>query len=136
MFRQVKSALFWYYLYKFRKKVLIIAFLLIIAIFANAIYSDIVQYLTLKQKLQYLETALLIKWIIIVFNILFSIYLILTFFKSNEEEKEKKKEKKEKINDIMPEKQTSKSRNLKFTEREEKFLKKELKSKGDLLVER
>lgn len=81
MFKQVKSAVFWYYLYKFRRKVLLISFLLIVVIFANAIYSDIVQYLTLKEKLEYLEIAILFKWFIIIFNILFSIYLILTLFK-------------------------------------------------------
>ena len=41
MFKQVKSAFFWYYLYKFRRRVILIVFLLITALFANAIYSDI-----------------------------------------------------------------------------------------------
>ncbi len=137
MFRQVKSALFWYYLYKFRKKVLIIAFLLILALFANAIYGDIVQYLTLKQKLEYLEIALMSKWVIIIFNLLFSLYLLLTLFKS--EEKEKKeivKEEKKENKTIESNEKSDKNTTSKFTKREEKFLKKELKSRSDLLVER
>lgn len=89
MFKQVKSAVFWYYLYKFRRKVLLISFLLIVVIFANAIYSDVVQYLTLKEKLEYLEIAILFKWFIIIFNILFSIYLILTLFKKENKEEKK-----------------------------------------------
>lgn len=136
MFRQVKSALFWYYLYKFRKKVLLIAFLLLTAIFANAIYADIVEYLKLKEKLQFLEMALMGKWIIIIFNIVFSIYIFLTLFKSEKIQENTRKESKKVINnDIILNKKNNESVS-KFTKREEKFLKKELKSKADLLVER
>lgn len=98
MFKQVKSALFWYYLFKFRKRVILIALLLIVALFANAIYSDVVQYLTLKEKLEFLEAVLIAKWVIIIFNIVFSIYLILTMFKK-EEEKPSKDEKEERTKD-------------------------------------
>lgn len=134
MFKQVKSALFWYYLYKFRRRVILIALLLIIALFANAIYSDVVQYLTLKQKLEFLEIALIFKWIIIVFNIVFSIYLILTMFKKDEEKiekKEPKKNKKEKIQEPIIVKEE------KFTQREKEFLnKKKLRSEADILLQK
>ncbi len=135
MFKQVKSALFWYYLYKFRKRVILISFLLIIALFANAIYDDIIQYLTLKEKLEYLEIAILIKWSIIIFNILFSISLILTLFKSSETKKvEKEVIKKNKNNDII---KNDGNNSSKLTKREESFLKKDLlKNKADTLVER
>lgn len=132
MFRQVKSALFWYYLYKFRKKVVLIAFFLLTAVFANAIYADIVEYLTLKEKLEYLELALGLKWVIIIFNLVFSIYIILTLFKIDKNEEESKKIKN---NDIISDKKKNEPTS-KFTKREEEFLKKELKSKADLLVER
>ena len=131
MFKQVKSAVFWYYLYKFRKRVTFIVLLLIVALFANVIYSDIVEYLKLKDKLQYLEIALISKWVIIIFNIVFSIYLLLTMFKS-EEKIEEKKVKKEKI--VEP---IKKEKAEKFTAREKEFLyKKKLRSKADLLVEK
>ena len=134
MFKQVKSALFWYYLYKFRRRVILIALLLIIALFANAIYSDVVQYLTLKEKLEFLEIALIFKWIIIVFNIVFSIYLILTMFKKEEEKTEKKepkKNKKEKIQEPIIVKEE------KFTQREKEFLnKKKLRSEADILLQK
>jgi len=134
MFRQVKSAIFWYYLYKFRKRVMIISALLVIALFANSIYTDMVEYLTLKQKLEYLELALIIKWLIIFSNILFSIYLILTLFKrkdiDNPQLKKQKEKKEKKENNIIKDK-------TKFTKREEEFLyKKELKSKADSLLDR
>ncbi|MDY3205216.1 MAG: hypothetical protein RBR70_09115 [Arcobacter sp.] len=128
MFRQVKSAVFWYYLFKFRKRVTFVALLLIIALFANIIYGDVVEYLKLKDKLQYLEIALISKWVIIIFNLVFSIYLLLTMFK-NEEKIEEKKVKKEKVCQAIKEE--------KFTEREKEFLyKKKIRSKADLLVEK
>ncbi|KLE04501.1 hypothetical protein [Aliarcobacter butzleri] len=127
MFKQVKSAVFWYYLYKFRKRVTLIILLLIIALFANVIYADIVEYLKLKEKLEYLEIALLSKWLIIIFNIGISIYLILTLFKK-EETGSSKKEK-------IVEKETIKKE--KFTQREKEFLnKKNIRSKADILLDK
>jgi hypothetical protein len=133
MFKQVKSALFWYYLFKFRRRVILIVLLLIIALFANAIYSDVVEYLTLKKKLEFLEIVLLSKWIIIIFNIVFSIYLFLTMFKKEEEPLVKK----EKNLDIKESTKKENTSSEKFTDREKQFLyKKKLKNKADLLVDK
>lgn len=130
MFKQVKSALFWYYLYKFRKRVLLISLLLIVALFANAIYSDIIEYLKLKNRLEFLELALFVKWFIILFNLVFSIYLILTLFKKQENQKEEIKKKTTKKNESKKQKET-------LSEREKSFLKrKKLKSKADYLLEK
>ena len=127
MFKQVKSAVFWYYLYKFRKRVTLIILLLIIVLFANVIYADVVEYLKLKEKLEYLEIVLLSKWLIIIFNIGISIYLILTLFKK-EETVNSKKEK-------IVEKETIKKE--KFTQREKEFLnKKNIRSKADILLDK
>lgn len=139
MFKQVKSALFWYYLYKFRKRVILIFLLLIVALFANAIYGDLIEYLKLKKLLQYLELALISKWVIILFNLTFSIYLILTMFKKEDEviskQEEKKTKKEKKTNPIIKEKEVQKEE--KFTDREKQFLhKKKIRSKADLLVDK
>ena len=139
MFKQVKSALFWYYLYKFRKRVILIFLLLIVALFANAIYGDLIEYLKLKKLLQYLELALISKWVIILFNLTFSIYLILTMFKKEDEviskQEEKKTKKEKKIKPIIKEKEVQKEE--KFTDREKQFLhKKKIRSKADLLVDK
>ncbi len=126
MFKQVKSALFWYYLYKFRRRVSLVALLLIIALFANAIYTDVVQYLQLKEKLEFLEVVLIAKWIIVIFNIVFSIYLILTMFKKVDEKPSKKETKK----------RTEIKKEEKFSNREKEFLtKKKLRTKADILLE-
>lgn len=133
MFKQVKSALFWYYLIKFRRRIILIVLLLIIALFANAIYSDVVEYLTLKEKLEFLEIVLLSKWFIIIFNIVFSIYLLLTMFKNEEEKEVLKKKKKNPIDETIK----SESSNEKFSHREKQFLyKKKLKNQADILVDK
>jgi hypothetical protein len=126
MFKQVKSALFWYYLFKFRRRVISIVLLLVIAFFANAIYGDVVEYLKLKDKLDFLEIALISKWVIIIFNIVFSIYLVLTVFKKDEKEQKIVEIKKE----IIPKEE-------KFTPREKEFLyKKKLQTKADFLLKK
>ena len=129
MFKQVKSAVFWYYLYKFRKRVALIFLLLIVALFSNAIYSDVIEYLKLKEKLEYLEIALISKWVVIIASLVTSIYLILTMFKKEEIEEEKKIKKSEPLK--------KESKEEKFTQREKEFLyKKNLQSKADLLVKK
>ena len=96
MFKQMKSALFWYYLYKFRKRAIFIFFLLLVALFSGFIYGDVVEYLKLTQNIEYLKYVLVLKWFIIIFNSLLSIYLILTLFK-NSEIQEKSSVKKDKV---------------------------------------
>ncbi|PHR73909.1 MAG: hypothetical protein COA66_02305 [Arcobacter sp.] len=124
MFKQVKSAVFWYYLYKFRKRVLLIVLLLSITLFSNAIYADIVEYLQISKQLEYLKVLLIGKWLIILFNIVFSAYLVLTLFKNKEKDN---KDKKEKQNNKKEE----------FSKREKEFLyKKNLRNKADILLDK
>ena len=121
MFKQLKSALFWYYLYKFRRRFLLIFSLLLIALISNFIYSDIVEILKIKEKTQYLEIALLIKWFIILFSIILSFYLILTLFKKDQEDSK---------NDLE-----NSIKDDKFTNKEKEFLhKKTLRTKADFLI--
>jgi len=128
MFKQLKSALFWYYLIKFRKRITLIILLLVIALFSNAIYSDVIEYLTLKEKLEYFEIVLISKWFIIIFNIVLSVYLFLTIFKK-EETDIKVKTKKET-------KKTKKDED-KFSKREQEFLyKKKIRNKADVLLDK
>ena len=123
MFKQVKSALFWYYLYKFRKRAIFIFFLLLVALFSGFIYGDVVEYLKLTQNIEYLKYVLILKWFIIIFNSLLSIYLILTLFK-NSENQEKCSVKKDKV-------ETKNS----FTQRETELLhKKKLINKSENII--
>ena len=123
MFKQVKSALFWYYLYKFRKRAIFIFFLLLVALFSGFIYGDVVEYLKLTQNIEYLKYVLALKWFIIIFNSLLSIYLILKLFK-NSEIQEKSSVKKDKVE----------SKNS-FTQRETELLhKKKLINKAENII--
>ena len=127
MFKQVKSALFWYYLYKFRKRVLLIVLLLSITLFSNAIYGDIIEYLQISKQLEYLKVLLIVKWCIILFNIVFSVYLVLTLFKNKEKDNKDSKDKKDKQNNKKEE----------FSKREKEFLyKKNLRNKADILLDK
>ena len=104
--------------------------LLIIALFANAIHADVIEYLKLKNRLDFLEIVLISKWVIIIFNIVFSVYLLLTMFNKQEEEKTKVKE--SKTSNKKEEKNEEK-----FTAREKEFLnKKKIRTAADLLVEK
>ncbi|MCT7470816.1 hypothetical protein N5T90_08020 [Aliarcobacter cryaerophilus] len=123
MFKQMKSALFWYYLYKFRKRAIFIFFLLLVALFSGFIYGDVVEYLKLTQNIEYLKYVLVLKWFIIIFNSLLSIYLILTLFR-NSENQEKSSVKKDKV-------ETKNS----FTQRETELLhKKKLINKAENII--
>ena len=119
----MKSALFWHYLYKFRKRAIFIFFLLLVALFSGFIYGDVVEYLKLTQNIEYLKYVLALKWFIIIFNSLLSIYLILTLFK-NSEIQEKSSVKKDKV-------ETKNS----FTQRETELLhKKKLINKAENII--
>jgi len=141
MFKQAKSAFIWYHLYKFRRTIVLVVLLLSVVFFSQWIYSDVVEYLTLRKKLEYLDILLPIKWAIIFFNIGLSAYLITSLFKKEKKEDIVKKEKKPEVkvqSDIKKEKQkedTIKSSTL--SEREASFLyKKKLNNKADKLTNR
>lgn len=132
MFKQAKSAFIWYHLYKFRRRVVLIVLLLSVVFFSQWIYSDVVEYLTLREKLEYLDILLPIKWTVIFFNMGFSAYLITSLFKKEKilEEKVQKNEKETKQKEDVT---TSSS----LSEREASFLyKKKLSNKADKLTNR
>ena len=80
MFKQIKSALFWYYLYRFRKRVAIIITLLALILLSGYIYSDLVEYLKLRNKLELLDFLLPLKWGVILGSIFMIAYLVLSIF--------------------------------------------------------
>lgn len=137
MFKQVKSAVFWYYLIKFRRRVVLIAFLLLTALFANFIYNDVVEYLKLKNRLEFLELALILKWFFIFFNLTFSVYLLVTIFKKEEEKKNIKplKPVKKAKENQKPKETAEVKKEDKFSQREKDLLyKKSLRTKADILI--
>jgi len=135
MFKQAKSAFIWYHLYKFRKTVIVVVLLLSVVIFSQWIYSDIVEYLTLREKLDYLDILLPIKWLIIFFCIGLSTYLITSLFQKDKKEEIKPEIKKQSKIKKEKQKETRLDISSSLTEREASFLhKKKLSSKADKLV--
>jgi hypothetical protein len=122
MFKQVKSVFFWSLLYKFRKRLTIVFLLLSVVLLSQWIYSDIVEYLTLTDKAQYLDFVLPIKWLVVFFNISLSIYLILSLFKAKNKCELKDKE-------IIVSKPS-------LSNREKEFMTKDIRTQAQIIMEK
>lgn len=137
MFKQVKSIIIWSLIYKFRKRLTLVVILLSMVLLSQWIYSDIVEYLTLIEKTEYLNYILPAKWLLIFTNIGVSAFLVLTIFRKDEKEIEKPKksfkQKDEKDENIVEEKIEKKE---KFSDREKEFLNKKIRSEADILMDR
>jgi len=122
MFKQFKSMFFWSLIYKFRKRLTLVIMLLFVVLFSQWIYSDIVEYLTLTNKTNYLDIALPVKWLVIFFNIGLSSYLILSLFKVNQKEKNK---------DIK-----TRIKKDKLTDREKEFMKRDIRTEAQIIIDK
>ena len=117
----LKNLVIYYYLYRFRKTFTIIFSLLFVILVSNFIYSDIVEYLKLRDKLEYLDYILPLKWFLNIGLFCVIVYLLLGIFKSKEKKEEVKESPKEPSKeDIIL----------------EEFKNRVLKSKGDLIIEK
>lgn len=126
MFKQIKSVFFWSMLYKFRKRLTFVAILLSIVLLSQWIYSDIVEYLALTKNTAYLSFVLLSKWLIILFNIALSAYLILTIFKSDQV--------KEEAEIVKTDKKSNKKEPL--SQREKEFMSKKIRTESEILLQK
>ncbi|MRI58913.1 MAG: hypothetical protein C6H99_05335 [Epsilonproteobacteria bacterium] len=91
MFRQIKSAIIWAYIYKFRKslaKVLIVLFFIGVMLF---LYEDVVEYLKITNRLDLLPFVIAMKWILIFGAIVYGVYLFLWTKEAPKESKESQK---------------------------------------------
>ncbi len=82
MFRQLKSAIIWYYLYKFRRRVALILTLVLFIFLSEYIYSDVVEYLQIRHKTEWLDLILPLKWASIFTAIFLIFYLLFTIFQA------------------------------------------------------
>ena len=122
MFKQAKSIFFWTLLYKFRRRLTLVAILLSTVLLSEWIYSDIVEYLTLTQNTQYLNILLPLKWLIIFFNIALSVYLVLSLFKGQKRE-------------VVKEDVAEKSK-LEITPREKEFMSKKIRTEAEIIMDK
>lgn len=122
MFKQIKSVLLWSMLYKFRKRLIVVVILLSVVLLSQWIYSDIVEYLSLTKNTAYLSIVLPLKWLIILFNIALSAYLILTVFKSDETKEESSPMKSNKKDSL--------------SQREKEFMSKKIRSEAEIILQK
>lgn len=131
MFKQAKSAFIWYHLYKFRRTVAFVIVLLAMIVFSQWVYSDVVEYLTLRDKLYLLDVILPLKWGLIFFNIALSVVLILRLFKHSKPQKQHLFQKASQAKETKEETPVDKEG---LTSREASFLHKDLKNQASQLV--
>ncbi|MDD3495182.1 MAG: hypothetical protein PHU11_04755 [Dysgonamonadaceae bacterium] len=129
MVRQVRSFILWTLIYRFRRRLTIVAVLLSMVLLSQWIYGDIVEYLRLSENIAYLSYALAGKWTLIFSNIAISAYLILTMFR-----KEEKKDKKNRSQEKKTEERVLSVDTL--TDRERSFLTRKIRSKAEILMDK
>ena len=126
MVRQVRSLLLWSLIYRFRRRLTVVAVLLSMILLSQWIYGDIVEYLKLSENVAYLSYVLVGKWVLVFSNVAISAYLILTMFR-----KEVKTDKKYKTKEKNREQKSISVDTL--TDRERSFLTRKLRTKAEIL---
>ena len=129
MVRQVRSLILWTLIYRFRRRLVVVAVLLSMVLLSQWIYGDIVEYLKLSENVGYLSYVLVGKWVLIFTNIGLSAYLILTMFRKDEKTDNKNKSK-EKIKEVEVVSVDT------LTDRERSFLTRKLRTKTEILMEK
>ena len=76
MFRQIKSAIIWSYIWRFRSLLAKILIAILIVAVLEFVYGDVVEYLRLSDNVEYLWIALLSKWILILLILFYVGYSI------------------------------------------------------------
>ena len=129
MVRQVRSLILWTLIYRFHRRLVVVAVLLSMVLLSQWIYGDIVEYLKLSENVGYLSYVLVGKWVLIFTNIGLSAYLILTMFRKDEKTDNKNKSK-EKIKEVEVVSVDT------LTDRERSFLTRKLRTKAEILMDK
>ena len=129
MVRQVRSLILWTLIYRFRRRLTIVAVLLSMVLLSQWIYGDVVEYLRLSEKVEYLSYVLVGKWTVIFSNIAVSAYLILTMFRKEEKTDKKNRSKEKKSDQEVISVDT-------LTDRERSFLTRKLRTKAEILMDK
>lgn len=129
MVRQVRSLILWTLIYRFRRRLTIVAVLLSMVLLSQWIYGDIVEYLKLSGNVAYLSYVLVGKWTVIFSNIALSAYLILTMFRKEEKREKNVKQKENKSDQERISVDT-------LSDREKSFLTRKLRSEAEILMDK
>ena len=77
MFRQIKSAILWAYIWRFRKLLLRLAIIALLIFLIEYFYADVVEYLRYSHRQNRIFEALIIKWIAIAALLGLALFFIL-----------------------------------------------------------
>jgi hypothetical protein len=125
----MKSLVFWTFVYRFRRRLTVVAVLIAIILLSQWIYSDTIKYLQLIDKTNWIGWVLIAKWLLILSSTALSVYLILTIFRTDIRHKKRL--------DPMPTPtpiiETDRDD---LTPKERSFLTKKLRSRAEILKDR
>ncbi len=76
MFRQIKSAIIWSYIYRFRSLLVKILAAVVTIAMIEYIYGDVVEYFRLTKRVEYLWIVLMIKWMLVFLILLYIGYSV------------------------------------------------------------
>lgn len=120
MIKGIKSAIFWTFIYKFRKRLALILTLIFLVLISQFIYADVVEYLKLTKQEDIIGYALFAKWILSISCIFFAVYIL---FGLSKQRPQKPK----------PLKEDEDSKD-KLSDREKRFINKKLRTKTEIIM--
>ncbi|RAZ44869.1 hypothetical protein [Campylobacter hyointestinalis] len=118
MIKGIKSAIFWTFIYKFRKRLVLILMLIFLVLISQFIYADIVEYLKLTKQEDIIGYALFAKWILSISCIFFAVYILFGLSKQKAQKPKPLKE----------------DEDSKLSDREKRFINKKLRTKTEIIM--
>ncbi len=97
MFRQIKSAIIWAYIYRFRILLFKILIAFVIALIIEYVYRDIIEFLQVSKQIEFLLYILVVKWLLLLAIVLYLFFSIYQVFKKQKDEHTMKHNKKKEI---------------------------------------
>lgn len=118
MIKGIKSAIFWTFIYKFRKRLALILMLIFLVLISQFIYTDVVEYLKLTKQEDIIGYALFAKWILSISCIFFAVYILFGLSKQKTQKPKPLKE----------------DEDSKLSDREKRFINKKLRTKTEIIM--
>ncbi|KAB0614240.1 hypothetical protein [Campylobacter hyointestinalis] len=118
MIKGIKSAIFWTFIYKFRKRLALILMLIFLVLISQFIYTDVVEYLKLTKQEDIIGYALFAKWILSISCISFVVYILFGLSKQR----------------VQKPKPLKEDEDSKLIDREKRFINKKLRTKTEIIM--
>lgn len=118
MIKGIKSAIFWTFIYKFRKRLVLILMLIFLVLISQFIYADVVEYLKLTKQEDIIGYALFAKWVLSISCIFFAVYILFGLSKQKAQKPKPLKE----------------DEDSKLSDREKRFINRKLRTKTEIIM--